>query len=70
MVKHFCDICGKEIDTESYYQDGCYFIDRKFCFKLEPINRNSTLNRYNYDDVCKDCADKFYKLIDEIQMQN
>lgn len=66
MVKHFCDICGKEIDDDSYY----YFTDRYFRFKLESVNRNSTLNRYNYNDVRKNCADKFYNLIDEIQMQN
>lgn len=56
MIKHFCDICGRQLNPAGYYKDedpddytyGEIEVDLGKWFKL--------------NDVCKGCADKYNKI--------
>ena len=57
MIKHYCDICGKEIqNTEESISISC--------------NYNSSMYgdaRYSYDEICKSCDLAIYTCIKKLR---
>lgn len=56
MTKYFCDFCGKEIRRNTPEAKGIAIGD-KFGSSME------------YYDICKDCLDKIYKMIDNKELR-
>lgn len=59
MIKHYCDICGRLLNSATYVKDddpddytyGEIEVDLGEWFKI--------------DDVCKGCADKYHEITKE-----
>ena len=56
MIKYFCDFCGKELKRNTSEAKGLAVGD-KFGSSME------------YYDICKDCLDKIYKMIDNKELR-
>lgn len=56
MIKYFCDFCGKELKRDAPEAKGLA-IGNKFGSSME------------YYDICKDCLDKIYKMIDNKELR-
>ena len=52
MIKCFCDFCGKELNRNNFEATGLAIGD-KYGSSTE------------YYDICKDCLDKIYEMIDD-----
>ena len=52
MIKYFCDFCGKELNRNNSEAKGLA-IGNKYGSSTE------------YYDICKDCLDKIYKMIED-----
>lgn len=64
MIKKYCDICGKEAETDKYYLPAIkdiYARDRHG----NPLIKTKTIGAEE-KDVCKDCARNIQFLIDRI----
>lgn len=57
MTKTFCDVCGKEFNTNDFV--CTYNID------IRSLSIASKTKRYA--DVCKDCAENIRKYIDSLK---
>ena len=56
MIKYFCDFCGKELKRTTSEAKGLAVGD-KFGSSVE------------YYDICKDCLDKIYEMIDNKELR-
>ena len=56
MIKYFCDFCGKEIKRNTPEAKGLAVGD-KFGSSME------------YYDICKDCLDKIYEMIEDKKLR-
>lgn len=56
MIKYFCDFCNKEIKRNTPEAKGLA-VGNKFGSSVE------------YYDICKDCLDKIYKMIDNKELR-
>ena len=56
MTKYFCDFCGKELKRNTSEAKGLAVGD-KFGSSVE------------YYDICKDCLDKIYEMIDNKELR-
>lgn len=52
MTKYFCDFCGKEIKRNTPEAKG-FAVGNKFGVSTQ------------YFDICKDCLDKIYEMIED-----
>ena len=52
MIKYFCDFCGKELKRDTPEAKGLA-IGSKYGSSME------------YYDICKDCLDKIYEMIED-----
>lgn len=53
MIKIFCDICEREIDTNSIWTINLHGDD----------NNNSAEIEYDLNEICIKCADKIHNII-------
>ena len=56
MIKYFCDFCDKELKRDTPEAKGLA-VGNKFGSSVE------------YYDICKDCLDKIYKMIDNKELR-
>ena len=56
MIKYFCDFCGKELKRDNSEAKGLA-IGNKYGASTE------------YYDICKDCLDKIYKMIEDKRLR-
>lgn len=56
MIKYFCDFCGKELNR-SNSEATVLAIGDKYGSSTE------------YYDICKDCLDKIYKMIEDKKLR-
>lgn len=56
MIKYFCDFCGKELKRDTPEAE-VLAVGSKFGSSVE------------YYDICKDCLDKIYKMIDNKELR-
>ena len=56
MIKYFCDFCGKELKRGTPEAKGLAIGD-KFGPSME------------YYDICKDCLDKIYEMIEDKKLR-
>lgn len=56
MIKCFCDFCDKEIKRNTPEAKG-FAVGDKFGSSMQ------------YFDICKDCLDKIYKMIDNKELR-
>ena len=56
MIKYFCDFCGKELKRNTSEAKGLAVGD-KFGSSME------------YYDICKDCLDKIYEMIEDKRLR-
>lgn len=62
MYKRFCDICGKEITSDSDCAVVCTKIDRGTAMLNGFVERNKKRLRALDGEMCKDCYEKFYEI--------
>ena len=48
MIKHFCDLCGRELNSNNYTYGG--------------IEINTSFRIITLDDVCDGCTKRFKRL--------
>lgn len=58
MIKHFCDLCGEEINSKWYH---CKFPIAATWINLEPCDTVPM-----EFEVCNHCKNKIYKVIEKI----
>ena len=56
MIKCFCDFCGKEIKRNTP-EETVFAVGDKFGSSME------------YYDICKDCLDKIYEMIEDKKLR-
>lgn len=56
MTKYFCDFCGKEIKRNTPEAKG-FAVGNKFGVSTQ------------YFDICKDCLDKIYEMIESKKLR-
>ena len=56
MIKYFCDFCGKEFKRDTP-EAKVLAVGNKFGSSTE------------YYDICKDCLDKIYKMIEDKRLR-
>lgn len=56
MIKYFCDFCGKEIKRNTPEAKG-FAVGDKFGASTQ------------YFDICKDCLDKIYKMMEDKKLR-
>ena len=56
MIKCFCDFCGKELNRNNFEANGLAIGD-KYGSSTE------------YYDICKDCLDKIYEMIESKKLR-
>ena len=56
MIKYFCDFCGKELKRDTPEAKGLA-VGNKFGSSVE------------YYDICKDCLDKIYEMIEDKKLR-
>lgn len=51
MIKHFCDLCGRELNSNNYTYGG--------------IEINTSFRIITLDDVCDGCTKKIQKITED-----
>lgn len=61
MIKHFCDLCGRELNSNVVYKDS----DPDDYYTFGGIEIDIGFRIITLDDVCHGCKKKFVKITED-----